>query len=78
MRKHDKRCELPVWRKQFPPEAYLKAHNFLTHLNESRRWVTAAEYKELREQALSGDVMGAWSRMNEIMNTTRYGRTAYI
>lgn len=47
--------------------AYLIANSFLKHLNANAPYMTPDRYKELREQALCGDINGAYKGLEEVL-----------
>lgn len=45
---------------------YRAAQSFIFILNQSRRSLTAQQYKTLKGQALSGDLEGAWRGLKKL------------
>lgn len=46
---------------------YRAAQSFVFILNQSRRSLTAQQYKTLKGQALSGDIEGAWRGLKRLL-----------
>lgn len=46
---------------------YVKANEFIRKLNHNSRWLTTPQMHELRNQALGGDVDGAFKRMSSLI-----------
>lgn len=46
---------------------YRDAQSFILILNQSRRSLTAQQYRTLKGQALSGDLEGAWRGLKKLL-----------
>ena len=62
----DKEHTVPKIRPR-PAEAYVEAHAFLQHLHGHQYKLTLEQIRDLRAQALSGDVDGAMKALGMIL-----------
>ena len=58
---------IPLEKKRYTREAYVKAQDFLRTLKDNRPKLTRQQFSTLRGQALSGDVEGAYTGFNRLM-----------